>query len=239
MFKAAHPFCLALCPLANLPSCLFVEGPQALQALALAATPMPAAPAAGAPQEGGGLFPSSLMDCYANILLVSLLARSLSGGGLPGPTSLAGASYGSSHLHVGLTPKVSISQCPLFPPLFELVSLILGGNPPTPLVMDGPDTSVRTIRSPPFIMGGHLSLQLCALTLAVLLILMGGFPGELHFTLQMGMFPVSIEGLTTLAVCLRWCTVRMVPSAHMMAYHRWCSDPMARPFTGFHMCWNW
>jgi hypothetical protein len=140
--------------------------------------------------------------------------------------------------HVGLTPKVLMSWCPLFPPLFELVSLIMGGTLPTPTVM-GTDTSIHTIRSPPFIMGGHLSLWPFALTLAVLLVLMGGFPWALHFALQIGMFPVSMGGLTTLAVCLRWCMVHMVPSAHAMASHRWCLDPMARPFMVSHMCRHW
>jgi hypothetical protein len=141
-------------------------------------------------------------------------------------------------LRVGLTPKVLMSPCPLFPPLFELVSLIMGGTFPTPTVM-GADKSVHTIRSPPFVMGGHLSLRPRALTMAVLLVLMGGFPWALHFSLQIGMFPISMGGLTALAVCLRWCTVRMVPSAHAMASHGWCSGPMACPFTGFHMCRHW
>jgi hypothetical protein len=96
-FQAACLFGQALCPLANLPSCIFSKGYEALQALALAATPVLAAPAAGAPQEGGRLFLSSLMDCYANIPSVLLLVRSLPRGGPPGPTSLVGASYGSSH----------------------------------------------------------------------------------------------------------------------------------------------
>jgi hypothetical protein len=114
-FQAAHPFSLALSPLANLPSCVFVEGSKVLQALALAATPVPAAPAAGAPQEGGGLFPSSLMDCYADIPLVPSLAQSLPGGGPPGPTSLAGATYGSSHPPRRPDPKgfdVAVSSPP-------------------------------------------------------------------------------------------------------------------------------
>jgi hypothetical protein len=114
-FQAACLFGQALCPLANLPSCIFSKGYEALQALALAATPVLAAPAAGAPQEGGGLFPSSLMNCYADIPSVSRLARSLPGGGPPGPTSLAGASYGSSHLPRRPDPKgfdVVVSSLP-------------------------------------------------------------------------------------------------------------------------------
>jgi hypothetical protein len=65
---------------------------------------------------GGGLFPSSLMDCYyVDIPLVLLLAWSLPGGGLPGPTSLAGASYGSSHPPCRPDPKgfnVAVSSLP-------------------------------------------------------------------------------------------------------------------------------
>jgi hypothetical protein len=71
-----------------------------------------------------------------------------------------------------------------------MVSLIMGGTPPTPTVM-GMDTSVRTNRSPPFVMGGRLSLRPRALILAVLLVLMGGFPRDLHFALQMGMWGCS------------------------------------------------
>jgi hypothetical protein len=114
-FQAARPFGMALRPLANLPSRDFVEGSKALQALALVATPVPTVPAAGAPQEGGGLFPSSLMNCYADIPSVSRLARSLPGGGPPGPTSLAGASYGSSHPPHWPDPKgfdVAVSSLP-------------------------------------------------------------------------------------------------------------------------------
>jgi hypothetical protein len=48
-YQAARLFGLAHCPLASLPSCIFVKGSEALQALALVATPVPAAPAAGAP----------------------------------------------------------------------------------------------------------------------------------------------------------------------------------------------
>ncbi len=96
-FQVAHPFGLALCPLANLPPCIFAKGYETLQALALAATAVPAAPAAGTATNKGGVFPSALIDCYADILLVLLLARSLPEVGPPGPCSCTSASYGSSH----------------------------------------------------------------------------------------------------------------------------------------------
>ncbi len=96
-FQAACTFGLALCPLANLPPCVFTKGYEALQALALSATAVPVAPAAGAATNAGGVFPSSLIDCYADNPFVLLLTRSLPEFGLPGPLSHAGASYGSSH----------------------------------------------------------------------------------------------------------------------------------------------
>jgi hypothetical protein len=96
-FQAACPFSLALRPLANLPPCVFTKGYETLQALALAATAMPAAPATGTATNVGGVFPSTLINCYADIPLVLSLARSFPEVGLPGSPSCAGASYGSSH----------------------------------------------------------------------------------------------------------------------------------------------
>jgi hypothetical protein len=77
-FQAAHPFGLTLCPLANLPPCVFTKGYETLQALALTATAMPAAPTAGAATNAGGVFLSSLIDHYADIPSVLLLAQSSS-----------------------------------------------------------------------------------------------------------------------------------------------------------------
>ncbi len=94
VFQVAHPFVLALCPLADLPPHIFAEGYETLQALALATTAMPAAPAADTATNKGRVFPSSLIDCYADIPLVLLLAWSLPAVGPPGPSSCAGASYG-------------------------------------------------------------------------------------------------------------------------------------------------
>jgi hypothetical protein len=96
-FQAACPFGLALHPLPNLPPRVFTKGYETLQALALAATAVPAAPAAGTATDVGGVFPSSLIDRYADIPSVLSLARSFPEVGPPGPPSHAGASYGSSH----------------------------------------------------------------------------------------------------------------------------------------------
>jgi hypothetical protein len=96
-FQAAHPFGLALPSLSNLPPCDFTEGYETLQALGLAATAVHAAPAAGTATNAGGAFPSSLINCYADIPLVLLLARSFPEVGPPGPSSRAGSSYGSPH----------------------------------------------------------------------------------------------------------------------------------------------
>jgi hypothetical protein len=96
-FQAARPLGLALHPLANFPPCVFTEGYETLQALALAATAVLAAPAAGTATNAGGVFPSSLIDTYADIPSVLLLPRSFPEVGPPGPPSCAGASYGSSH----------------------------------------------------------------------------------------------------------------------------------------------
>jgi hypothetical protein len=96
-FQAARPFGLALCSLANLPPCIFAEGYETLQALALATTAVPVVPAAGAATNLGGVFLSSLIDRYVDIPLVLLLTPSLPEVDLPGPPSHTGASYGSSH----------------------------------------------------------------------------------------------------------------------------------------------
>jgi hypothetical protein len=62
-FQVAGPFGLALHPLAKLPPRVFTKGYETLQALALAATAVPAAPAVGAATNAGGVFPSSFIDC--------------------------------------------------------------------------------------------------------------------------------------------------------------------------------
>ena len=54
-------------------------------------------------------------------------------------------------LHIGLTLRDSMLE-PLFLPLFELDCCLMGGTPPDPS-----DTTVNTIRSLPFGMGGPLS----------------------------------------------------------------------------------
>ncbi len=96
-FQAARSFGLALHPIANLPPCVFTKGYATLQVLVLATTAVPAVPAAGTATDAGGVFLSSLIDCYADISLVLLLARSFPEVGPLGPPFHAGASYGSSH----------------------------------------------------------------------------------------------------------------------------------------------
>jgi hypothetical protein len=104
-FQSARPFSLALCPLPSLPPRVFTEGYKTLQVLALPATAVPAAPAAGAATNAGGVFPSSLINCYADNPSVLLLAQSVPEVGPPGPLRHAGAFYGSSHPSCWPDPK--------------------------------------------------------------------------------------------------------------------------------------
>jgi hypothetical protein len=167
-FQAACPFSLALCLLANIPPCVSAKGYETLQALALAATAVPAAPAAGTATNKGGVFPSPLIYCYADIPLVLLLDRCLPELGPPGPSSHAGASYGSSHPLRWPDPEGFDVATSLLSSLWVGHSQH-GGTPPTPTA-----TGVDMIRSPPFVIGGCLSLWWHALTLLGFFIFMGG-----------------------------------------------------------------
>jgi hypothetical protein len=130
-------------------------------------------------------------------------------------------------LHIGLTPKDSMWQ-PLFLPLFGLVIHNVGGTPPTPMA-----TGVDMIRSPPFVMGGRLSLRRHALTLLGFFIFMGGSLQALRFSTRVGMSPVIMGGHHIAPrASLMWCTV---PVARLMTSRRLCTDLMAHLFTGFHM----
>jgi hypothetical protein len=61
----------------------------------------------------------------------------------------------------------------------------MGGTPPTPMA-----TSIDMTWSPPFFMGGRLSLWRHALTLLGLFIFMGDSLQALQFATQVGMSPV-------------------------------------------------
>ncbi len=97
-FQAACPFGTILCPLDDLPCRVFTGGYLKLQQLVIAAaiaTPdEPAVPAGDILVDGTGAFLSSLLDCYADIPLVLLLAFSSQGGRPSGPPLVVGYSFG-------------------------------------------------------------------------------------------------------------------------------------------------
>ncbi len=97
VFQAAHPFGATLCPLDDVPPCVFTKGYAKLQQLAIAAAiaapDKPAAPDGDVVGSGAGAFPSSLLACYMDIPSVLLLAISQQGGQPSGPPLVVGAPY--------------------------------------------------------------------------------------------------------------------------------------------------
>ncbi len=167
-FQAARPLRITLCPLSNLPPCVFTKGYARIQELAMAmAIAAPNDPPAPHKDVEGIILDNlctSLIDRYVEIPLVLLLAASrppvlLPGplpavGAFPGHPSVARASYGGSNpLLVGLTQRDSmLGSC--FSPLFLLDSPFIGGTPPIPSGLRD-----NTILSSPFGMEGPLSCQ--------------------------------------------------------------------------------
>jgi hypothetical protein len=161
-FQAVRPLLITLRPLSDVPPRVFTEGYARRQELAMAtAIAAPNDPAAPHELVEGVVLDdrrTSLIDRYADIPSVSSLAASrprvlLPGpppavGAFPGHPSVARASYGGSILLGGLTRRDSMLGS-LFPPLFGLDSLFIGGTPPLPL-----GSRDNTIQSSPFSMGG-------------------------------------------------------------------------------------
>jgi hypothetical protein len=190
---------------------------------------MPAAPAAGAATNVGGVFLSSLIDCYADIPSVLLLARSLQEVGPPSHPSRVGASYGSSHpsrwpdpeelnvatylpssLWVGHSQHRGYSSYPY--------SYGRRYDPVSPLCHGGASVSLAARPDPSWVPHLH-----------------GGLPPGSPICRLGGNVPLIYGGPT-------YCSdgfprvVCSVPMAHLMTSHNLCTHLMAHLFTGFHTC---
>jgi hypothetical protein len=166
-FQAVRPLRITLRPLSNLLLCVFTKGYARLQELAMAtAITAPKDPPASHKRVEGVILDNrctSLINHYADIPSVSLLAVSwpsdlLPGllpvvGAFPGHPSAARVSYDGSHPSRWLTQRDLVLGS-LFPPPFGLDCLFIRGTPPVSLGLRD-----NTTRSSLFGMRGPLSCQ--------------------------------------------------------------------------------